>query len=247
VLHRIACIVVCLGYSFAGVADQLKIVSAPWEGYTEKDGSGLYFELVKKALGLKDLKFELMPWKRAQAQFERGKFDLLLGESEAIKYCDYPKWAIDADFYSFFAAKDKLAVWPPREDFSKYRFLWVRGYNLDQFDPRLKATSEVNDVEEGMKMIAAGRADALIDYDEDMREKQVKLKISADKFHVVKTNLSGGLIYACFSKSPHAKAQLEAFDKGMESMYKSGEMKTIFTKHNRVKNYETILAKSGKK
>jgi polar amino acid transport system substrate-binding protein len=238
--------ILCATIPSHAYSKEIKIVTAPWEGYTEKDGSGLYFELFRRAMSIDRLLFEIMPWKRAQSQMEAKKYDVILGESADIKHCSYPKWPIDADFYSIFSSREKMPVWPGKSDLPKYRFLWVRGYDLSQLDSGLKAVQEVNDVEEGMRMIAAGRADALIDYDADLREKQIKLKLNPKLFHVAKTNLSGGLIYACFAKQEGVHPDAKIFDAGMENLYKTGELRKIFEKYKRIQNFEKIIEKIGK-
>ncbi|MCX6118402.1 MAG: hypothetical protein NT027_12725 [Proteobacteria bacterium] len=246
ILLNVIALILCAIMASDAYSKDLKIVTAPWEGYTEKDGSGLYFELFRKAMGVSKIDFVLMPWKRAQTQMEAKKFDVILGESTDIKYCSYPKWPIDADFFSIFSSIEKMPVWPDKSDLPRYRFLWVRGYNLSQLASGLTAFQEINDVEEGMRMIAAGRADALIDYDADLREKQIKLKLNPKMFHVAKTNLSGGLIYACFAKQEGVHPDAKIFDAGMENLYKTGELRKIFEKYKRIQNFDKIVEKFGK-
>ncbi len=225
-------------------SQKLNLLTAPWEKYTEKDGTGLYFELIDKTLGMENFNFKLMPWKRAQNEFKKNNGDILLGESTTNKNCRFPQWAIDADFFSFFYLKSRVSEIPIAQDLkSKYKMIWVRGYGLHESAPEISKFEEVDDMKQGIDMILKKRADILIDYDEDLKDYIKSRKLDPNEHVVVPSSISGDYIYVCFKKNPKGESLAEKFDQKMNQLYKSGELKKIYLKYEREKNYNKVILK----
>jgi ABC-type amino acid transport substrate-binding protein len=215
------------------------VITAPWDRYTNKDGTGLYFDILNSTIGKESYNYKVVPWKRAQDQFQKGRADILMGESGDLKYCQYPKWAIDADFFSAFYLKSKISNLTA--DLSPFKLLWVRGYELQNFDPKLKAFEEVDDYTQGIKKVMAGRADILLDYDQDLKEYIKIQKLDEKEFMVTPTNISGGKIWLCFGAGEKYNHLAKEFDSKMNQLHKSGDLKKLFLKYNRIKNFEKVL------
>jgi polar amino acid transport system substrate-binding protein len=239
----IAIFIVLSGLSaFSAEKAKLSVLSASWEKYTNKDGSGLYFDILDSTIGKDAYSFKLVPWKRAQEEFERGKADLLLGEAADMKYCLYPKWPIDADFFSAYYLKSKVSELPSLSEMAKFRLVWVRGYDIHKFAPELKSYSEVDDLQQGMTMVKMGRADILIDYDQDMKDYLKKNSLDAKEHQVVSTPISGGSIYLCVNpKLAGSREFVKSFDEKMDENFKSGALEKIFKKWERLKNFKTLI------
>ncbi len=77
-------------------AKSIVIAAGDWQGYTDANGSGLYFDIFREALAQPDLKLHIRVsnWKRAKHMFMAGRADVLI--------CDY-KTAHPGCF--FFAVK----------------------------------------------------------------------------------------------------------------------------------------------
>jgi polar amino acid transport system substrate-binding protein len=228
------------------IAKPLSIITSQWEKYTNPDGTGIYFEILNEVYGKGGYEFKLAPWKRAQEEFKQGKFGALLGEAGGIDYCNYPKWPIDADFYSAFYKKSKIPSYPGLSKLPNFRVVWVRGYDIGSYAPGLKPFAEVDNLEQGMKMIAGGRADILIDYDQDMRDLRHQLSLADSEFEISPSDISGGYIYLCFKKDSAVDKGIQQFDEKMSSMEKSGKLKAIFLGQGRGKNYDKIVSLQSK-
>ncbi len=221
--------------------EKINIITSEWNNYTNKDGSGLYFDILNLTLGKDKINYVFSPWKRAQIDFSSKKFQGILGESGGVDYCLYPKWPIDADFFSALHLKSKIQSWPGINNLKNYKIIWVRGYNLNLFEPKLKPYAEVDNVEQGIKMIIGGRADILIDYDQDLKDYLHKNSLSNTENLITPTEISGGYIYFCMQKDSKYKDILDKFDINMEMLKKSGELRNLFKKYNRIKNYDKII------
>jgi polar amino acid transport system substrate-binding protein len=217
------------------------IVTTNWEKFTNTDGTGLYFDILTAVYGKNKFTYNFSPWKRAQASFIAGTGDALLGESGGFDYCHYPKWPIDADFFSAFHLKSKVPTWPGSKNLNDYKVIWVRGYEIASLVPGLKPFAEVDDNEQGLKMILGGRADILIDYDQDLKDLRTAKKLQESENIVSATDISGGYIYLCFRKGDSMNSQVKQFDEKMNELKKSGELLKLFKKHDRPKNYNKLM------
>lgn len=216
------------------------IVTTPWDKYTNPDGTGVYFDILNKVFGKNSFNYNLVPWKRAQSIFSAGTGDALLGESDSKEYCQYPKWPIDADFFSAFHLKSKVPHWPGANKLKDYKVIWVRGYELGTAVPGLKPFAEVDDNQQGIKMIVGGRADILIDYDQDLKDYRLAKNLDEKENLVSPTDISGGFIYLCFRKNEAMKSLMNQFDKKMTDLKKNGSLLKIFKKYDRLKNYKKL-------
>jgi len=200
---------------------KVTFVTDEWPGYTERNGSGHYSSLIEKLFGKDNFSITLMPWKRARAEFGKGKFDGIIGEDN-MQQCEYPKWPIDSNKLGVFYRKEALAKYGGVKSLQGKKVIWVRGYDLQKFGD-VKADFEVDDAIAGMKMIIAGRADVLIDYTADMQAQFEKDKISKEKFAIEDVEFSAGGIYVCF-KGPKAKENAAKFDAEMDKLDASGQL-----------------------
>ncbi|MCP3944098.1 MAG: hypothetical protein GY710_21830 [Desulfobacteraceae bacterium] len=92
-----------MGFSpvFAGNIYSIYVVCDEWKDYTNKDGTGAYWEIVKSVyepVGIK-VKTKVMPWKRVKHIVRHKDADALIGdyyEADAKDYL-YPKWHISVE------------------------------------------------------------------------------------------------------------------------------------------------------
>lgn len=68
--------------SYATDGERIKIVSQEWPGYTNGDGSGFYWEIVKSVYQPLDvpLTLEVLPWKRAKHVVRKQEASAYLGD-----------------------------------------------------------------------------------------------------------------------------------------------------------------------
>jgi len=92
-------------------------------------------------------------------------------------------------------------------------------------------------------MILKNRADIFIDYDEDLKDYIKSKKLNPEEHLVNPSHISGDYIYTCFKKDSEGKKLAQQFDQKMNELFKSGDLKKIYLKYNREKNYQKIIQK----
>lgn len=227
-------------------SEKVKFVSEQWDGYWNKDGSGVYYDILNAVYGKEGYQLTLKPWKRAQSDVEAGLTDGIVGQDDSLKAV-YPKWPIDVNAFSAFFANGLGTKWPGVDGLKGKRVLWVRGYDIGKYAPGLKVTQEVETLAAGIKMVAAGRADVMIDYSSDLATEVEKQKVDTKKFTIAETGIGGGFIYICFAKGPKGTALAKDFDERIAKAEKSGALKAAYDKTGKISQFYKKVVQEGTK
>ncbi len=90
------------------------VVAEKWEGYTNDDGTGLYWELLRlvyEPIGIK-LKYKNFPYARAQKMVRGKKADAIAGPYKGeFEPAIFAKWHIDRDAVGASYKKGRRDKW----------------------------------------------------------------------------------------------------------------------------------------
>ena len=214
------------------IASSYRFVTTEWEGYTEASGEGLYFDVLKAAFEPLNINytFSLVPWKRAELEFEEGKAIGIIGAYLDTPPGIYPKWAIDVDVVSMLYKKGSFK-WTGKGSLKDQNVAWIRGYGFEEvLDINPKKLREVNDTISGIKMLQYGRINVYIDYQEEIitAAKEKNLKLDEDftlEYLPINTR-----VYIAFADNKEGMELAKLFDKRMSEMKQSGELDQIYIK-----------------
>ncbi|MFE8070675.1 transporter substrate-binding domain-containing protein [Marinobacteraceae bacterium S3BR75-40.1] len=201
------------------------LTSAEWEGYTEADGQGLYFDVLNAVFQPTDLTYtlHLLPWRRAQFMVENQQADGLVGTyHDNDKPLIYPFWHIDMDapvVAAFSLWNDK--IWQGPESLETARVGWIRGYGFEKWLPDNVNPVTVGDLETGVQLLKMGRIDYLLDYER-------YLAPLLHKPFVMKQAIAPKKLYVGFQKTPRGQRLADLFDQRMAALYRSGKLKQLY-------------------
>jgi len=195
---------------YGGNIDSILIVCDEWKDYTNKDGTGAYWEIVKtvyEPVGIK-VTTSVVPWTRVKHMVKEKKADALVGDyyykNVNPNHYLYPKWHISVeDPVVAVFKKDKFKDWETTgiKSLAGKRVVWIRGYDFDTIF--LQSTGvikhEVTTVSQGLELIASGRDDYFFDYESSIRYEAKKIGIDIDKDYEIKTAKLGSKLYVVFS------------------------------------------------
>lgn len=211
----------------------IKICTPVWEYYTQKDGTGLYHDLwrlIFQPAGI-TLDIKYAPFKRcANAVNEKKSADydvLTAGYSSTGTIT--PKWHIGVDLLSVAYTKKSVDKWTDSSLLENKRVSWLRGYDFDTYGivPKSVKRQELNQIKSGIKKLASGRTDFLIDYDKAIL-KIIKEEELGDKIDIFSNVLKGPKYYMIFADTPKGKALAKIWDDGMEQLNKSGKLQAMY-------------------
>ncbi len=235
ILHLLTKIVTIIVLSssmiYSANITSINLVSESWENATNKDGTGFYWDLAKLVFSESNItvKHKIAPYARAVSLTKSGKMDAWVGSYiDEQDFAIYPKYNIDADKVYSISKKGTLKG-SGEASIKDKKVAWVRGYDYDGYLKTPVKKVEVTDRSAGIKMVLAGRADALLDAKEEIESglKEAKLKKSdftIQKIMELKT-------FIAFGSSAKGKELAKIWDTNVEKLIKSGKLKKFYEKH----------------
>lgn len=241
----IALILFCMASNLVADSDKvIKVYCEEWPGYTNRNGTGAYWEVIKaiyEPLGYK-VSTSVFPWKRAKKMVADKQGDILVGDyrqfDSAATLFLYPRWHISIeDPVVAVIQRDSMPSLGIKNlaPLSGKRVGWVRGYGFEsdflkgmRFSKKLETTK----FSYGIGLVLNGRLDAFLDYqasvDAYYKEKKIS-KQDRNRLQVVPVKL-GSKLYAAFSNKPRSRDLVKIFDQQMTVLTKNGEIERIYKK-----------------
>ncbi|MEI8611619.1 substrate-binding periplasmic protein [Enterovibrio norvegicus] len=214
--------------------EEIIIVSESWADATEKDGTGLYWDIMRQIyepLGYNVINFTTN-YSRSVYLVQTQKMDIFLGsyidEQEDILY---PRWHFDAEHVAAAYKPSVIKDWQGQESLQGRTVGWVKGYGYDEYLVRTNfAIQEVKNRRQGLSLVDSERIDMLIDaYSEIEEAFQENNKVDRRDFAVsVLTNLK---LYPGFSDSERGKALRDIYDQRFELLLYNGQIAALFKQY----------------
>lgn len=206
----------------------IHLASEDWEDYTAADGHGLGWDVLRRVFEPAGVTLDIRtePYTRSVGLAQRGEVDACVGsyhdESSELLY---PRWNFDTDHIYALGLSSNPA--PTAETLGSYRLAWVRGYDYQNYLPGIKegGFNEVVRRTGILSMLSHNRADYYIDA---LTEVDYVLGRAKDPSQFRRTHIAELPLYLCFAKTANARALMELFDRRMDLLVKSGELKPIF-------------------
>ncbi|MBN2651249.1 MAG: transporter substrate-binding domain-containing protein [Spirochaetales bacterium] len=226
--------------AFVGSQTTILIATPEWEGSTNKDGTGLYFDIVRAVFEPAGYKvdYKIMPWKRAMKSVENSQADIIVGmyyyeessDEVPIMKTIYPKWPIYIEETAVVFKKSKFPNWAGISSLHGQTAVWPRGYNYHLFlGDIVPDWSETDNSELGLKMLEGDRMTFYIDAANDIDSAFVSLGMDRSIYRteiIMTENL-----YVGFSQTARGQKLADLYDQRIQVLIKSGELKKIFEKN----------------
>ncbi|MEX5590345.1 substrate-binding periplasmic protein [Pseudomonas urmiensis] len=207
---------------------QIHLVSEEWLDYTNADGTGVAWDVLRKVFepaGVKVL-IKSAPYSRAVGLVKRGEADAWVGSYKEENDDNlYPRWHFDMDHIYALGLASKPE--PTPENIGQYRLAWVRGYDYGSYLPNVHKFREIQRREGILPMLEHERVDFYIDA---LTEVDYVLGQAAQPERFRRTHIAELPLYLAFAKNGQGKFLRDLFDRRMEQLVRSGELKAIYEK-----------------
>lgn len=209
-----------------GQPGQIRLVSEEWADYTNADGTGVAWDVMRKVFQPAGIEVvpQSAPYSRAIGLVKRGEADAWVGsykdESEDNLY---PRWHFDVDHIYALGLASKPA--PTLATIGDYRLAWVRGYAYGKYLPRVREYREIQRREGILPMLEHDRVDFYVDA---MTEVDYVIGQSSQPDRFRRTHVVELPMYLAFARSERGEALRDVFDKRMAELVRSGELRPIF-------------------
>jgi polar amino acid transport system substrate-binding protein len=208
--------------------DDIVLVSEQWIAYTEANGTGLGWDLMREVFEPAGIKVALRtePYTRAVGLVQRGEADAWVGAyQDEVEGTLYPKWHYDTDEIYALGLASKPA--PTLKTLGNYRLAWVRGYEYQHYLPNVLHFNEVARRDHILSMLDHARADLYIDArpEVDFILGQTK---EPQRFRM--TYLTAIPLFLSFADNARGHFLRDLFDQRMAQLVRSGKLRPIFAR-----------------
>ncbi|MDM8537161.1 transporter substrate-binding domain-containing protein [Desulfobacterales bacterium HSG17] len=219
--------------------NSINIVCAEWPGFTNQDGTGLYWELVKEVyepLGFK-VHTKIVPWKRAGLMIERKIADALVGDyyysQKDGKERLYPKWHLSVEDPLLAIFKKELHEIEGFDSLSGKSIICMRGYDFDKIYLKdiQHEMHQVDSVKKGLSLIKNDRYDVFLDYRYNMKNAYRESDIDLLIFKTVVMKV-GNKLFLNFSNTENSKRLIKIYDQRIPELLDNGKLEEICKKNN---------------
>ncbi len=222
------------GQEVADKITTIHIVTPAWENQTHKDGTGLFFEIIRKVyepVGIK-MEFEIAPWKRAKMMIDSKNADARLVVFQTRKDQLVPRYPVYVDYTALVCRKDSISTWEGIKSLEGHSVIWMRGYDNHKL-PILQDMKyewfEVNSYEQAWKMLEAGRVDCYMEAFIDLKPYVEQHDVDLSAYYVSEDVYSANA-YLEFAKTDRSKELIMIYDDRMPKLLASGELQQLFEK-----------------
>ena len=226
-------LVVLCAFTSLAHADEVPVVpgkvllaSEAWDDYTNPDGRGLAWDVLRKVFEPAGLTLQTRsePYTRSVGLAQRGEVDGWVGSyRDEAKGVLYPHWNFDSDhIYALGLASTPV---PTVATLGNYRLAWVRGYKYEDYLPNVHRFNQIERRDGILPMLRHARADFYIDALTEARE---VLGQADDPSTFKLTHIAELPLYVGFADNERGRGLMEVFDQRMAALVKSGELKPIF-------------------
>lgn len=217
-------------------AETVRWATESWQDYTNKDGTGLYNDIVKAAFTEHQLVTIYLPWKRSLLEVKNGISDMT-GATSSVKGYATPRYPILAAPISILFKKDKINF-TSLSTLENHVGVWPSPYEDELFietDKTLFKGFSVQERDTAYKLLVSGRADYFLDTKAlhqawlATQEVQSKGKIKAQDYTIV--DISQLNLFMIFTDNARGDKLKNIFEAGMTKLIQQGELRKIYEKY----------------
>jgi len=224
---------------FSEDVQKLNIASEEWKKYTESNGKGLYWDIIKRVYEMDNIKLNIftVPYARSIYLVKNEKADAWVGSyiNEEI-FALYPKWHFDADIVSVLFKKERFPDWDGIKSLANMKVGWIREYDYQKYIDVKMNIVEINSRKSALGRLLKDRIDFYIDDAVDIQcilnnnKYLTKIGFNMKDFRIVK--LFQLNIYLGFVNNKRGKLFRSIWDKNFLILLKNGTIKSLFVQYN---------------
>ena len=217
---------------------KIYVATDHWEELTNKDGSGLYFDIISliySPLGIK-VKVYIVPYIRSSLMVENKRADLWLGSYvDEENFALYPKYHFDEDVITAMFKKSKFKNFKGISSLKNKNICWIRGYDIDEYlDVQMKV-QERNCYQSLLSSIKKDRCDVYLDDYDDMQKAIKKFNFNNKNYFFRK--IKSLKLYPAFRKDSRGEELRAIWDRRMKKFIDNGILKELYKNYDYLKGY----------
>ncbi len=213
----------------------IQLVSEEWEGATNSDGTGFYWDIARavyEPLNIK-VQYQVMPYARGVSDVETGKADAWVGSYfKETAFAIYPVYAFDDDQVIALFKAGRFDKTKGKQALSQKNVGWIRGYEYHRFLGINGTEFLLNSRKSGILMVVNDRLDFYLDACTDVISEFNKGYVDASSLDMMDIGILK--LYMAFSPSLKGRQLRDIWDRRMVELHNSGELRSFYKKDDPV-------------
>ncbi len=211
----------------------IALVAPMWEDYTNKDGTGLYWDIAKavyEPLGIK-VKTTNIPWNRAMKMVSKYRtFSAIVGETlDTDEQVIFPIYPIDVEYMAVLSKNKEGFEWDGMASLKNQKVGWIKNYDVVPSKVREFKLKEFRNIEQGIRLLDAGKIDYLIDEWDEIAAAMQKQDMSMDDYSMNEMP-NGSDVYVAFSVDNISRELIAIYNERIPELVANGQLAAIYEK-----------------
>lgn len=209
------------------------MVAPEWEGFTNADGTGLYWEVLEAVYNPANIKVKTanVPWHRGMKMVTKYRvYNAIVGEDKMTEGdVLFPNYAIDVEYSSVLSMTKRNLDWDGPSSLAGKSVGWMKDYNLIEPDDQDFTLNEYRTIEQGLEMLESGTIDYMIEEWDEIAETVADTKREMTSYRMDEMP-DGSDVFVVFANSSISKALLTIYNENLPVIYKNGTLAAIYEK-----------------
>ncbi len=236
---RAAVMTICCILAVPGLAHEkqtLRVESEAWEGATNSDGTGLYWDILRAIYEPEgfSLSFNVSSYMRSVGLVKMGQTDIMVGAyADEIEEVTYPAEFFDVDrIYAMSRlAREDLPghqAWQGEASLEGRQVGYIKGYELIEYISVPFYAQEFHNRTIIMRMLMSDRLDYFLDAQEEINSALKMMDYSPDLFRFQPVKVLP--LYFTFQNNEQGQRLAIIHDRRLKALKDSGALKVLFDK-----------------
>ncbi len=214
----------------AGGITEVVAAGPSWEGFTNRDGTGLYHELLREVFGLYGITVRraYVPSERAYSLVREGHADFMTCHDKPVRSLIMARYPMYANVFHVFFRKAAQPDFSGPESLEGAKVVVRIGYYDQSNFPAPVVLKEVKTGRAALGMVVLGRADFYVDDAAFIGRSMAESTVDFDAGEFAVEPVGHRAYRPLFSDSAHGRAVMDLYDRGMERLWRQGALDPIF-------------------
>ena len=203
-----------------------------WENFTNRDGTGLYHELLHAVFGLYGITVDRVytPSERAYSLVREGRADFMTCHDKPVHGLVMAHRPMYANLFFAFFRKAAHPGFSGPEDLEGGKVVVRIGYYDQSNFPVPVRLKEVKTGPSALGMVVLGRADFYVDDANFIQRSLEDTSLDFEPSDFAMEPIGNRSYHPLFSDSPRGRTIMELYDRGMERLARQGALEPIFSR-----------------
>lgn len=210
-----------------------EVISAgpSWETFTNKDGTGLYHEILDAVFALYGIavRHEYVPSDRADELVRLGWADMMLCDDRADPPLRLARYPLYVNYYYVLFNKHRIGPWKGAESLRDKEIAAQKGFYHDWDFPVPVRIREMASGVKCLEMVLLGRLDFYVDDMAFIRD-SIGREPAFDHADFDIRKAGRRSYHPMFNTTPRSNLVIKMYDNGMRTLHRQGALRPIYEK-----------------